>query len=355
MKELPAKIKISPIARPCVNVEINGDSITWRTGPEPGQDGDDDFVKETDFLLTVLGGDYFGIEWDLIPHLSSWEFLIRYLEKWGPLMPFKPPVKLLEFSRLGYTASLCAMLWNYEGQVHEEIVTAFFSVAKAVNDGVLCAEELSGVMVSTVEKPLWWMILPELIDGKASFHFYGGRKKVKDGGVWIPYLKHPTKRDFERIDFNKDNRIDWVRSSLLQNVSDYLNKQSLNLKAVIKGSNFHLAGSCNNLFAAYLFNKLLGPDKSLQFCDCGCGQLVPPGRKKYASAQCWKKTKEGTAKRKITKWLEQRRRRGTITEELCKDLINQADEMLTDGQSEFDVRGILEEMMKEGLTNGRMA
>ena len=348
MKELLARIKVVPIPRPCINVEIKGNCVTWEPATEQAERPTNEvFVKDTDFLLKVLGGSYVCETWGLAPPSTDWTFLVEYLEKWGPPLPIPPPVELLEFTRMGYAALLCEMLWNYEGKIHEEIVDALFAVAKAINAGTPCVEELPEIMFTTVEKPLFWTILPDLVEGKPGFHLYGGRKKIKDRRVWIPHLKHPTKRDFQRLSFSKDNQIDWVRSSILQNVGDYLNAQPLNLQAVVKGSNFHLAGSCTNLLAAYLLNRLLGPDKSLTPCACGCGQMLPPGRRKYASAECWHRVKEGTPKRKIVKWLAQRLRRGIISPEFYKGLLSQADEMLTDGRSESEVRGVLERMMRE--------
>ena len=186
-------------------------------------------------------------------------------------------------------------------------------------------------------KPKYWYPFIDFAEDKPLVWIPLSSKKLIES-EFILLFKHPTEAELIGLESGVKNQIDWVKENILQNVADYIGRQKLSFGASIKGKEMHFTGNTTNLFLVFLMNEVIvTKQREIEFCKCGCGKPIPPGRRSYATDKC----DQNTPKKKIANWLGTRKNRGQLSYEGYVSLMDEVDDLILDGKSEQEIREII--------------
>ncbi len=116
---------------------------------------------------------------------------------------------------------------------------------------------------------------------------------------------------------DRETGVRWLREAVLVPAAARLLRKAVRFVPVLSASDtVTLEASCDSAFALAVAQMVLGTIE-WSLCGCGCGALVPPGRK-YASEACRQRAKNAKPYKRLLCYLNTQRNRGKITEEQCK-------------------------------------
>lgn len=358
---LLSKLTFRPIKRPCTNVQLINDVneneyyIHWTPGKASRLTEEEilDFTKDTGDLLLKLGMFSVTVGWNKGNEQLSSEHgdfdlqCVNYWKKWGPLYPIPGKkyfsdtnepyfrTNLIDLTTLGLTDLFINVFWNSpDDEIVIEGLKRFFALV------VSCNYYYSENPNEKFEKPTIWYSHPDIVDGRPIIEWSHGRHKLKSKGALGLYLLHPSDKELENILSDDEAKINWVKQNLLQNIADYINRQSINYKTIVLGNEIHLEGETSDLFLSYTIGSLMRTvGRKAKFCECGCGNLVPPARDKYASEICRTRHRDKADERRPLKaWLRTNRSRGKVNPNHYEKLRSLIDELHFQGYSPAEIK-----------------
>lgn len=363
---LISQLSFRPKKRPCTNVQLvfeeNEYYIHWTPGKASFLTEEEtlSFNKDTGDLLLTLGMFSVTLGWNQDKQLTSQYQgfdlqCVDYWKKWGPLYPIPGKkylsdtnepyfrTNLIDLTTLGLTDLFISVFWNNpDDEIVTEGLKRFFDLVESCN---YYYEQRPN---EKSDKPTIWYSLPAIVDGRPIIEWAHGKNKLKSKGALGLYLLHPSAKELENILSDNEAKLNWVRQNLLQNIADYINRQNINYKTVIRGNEIHLEGETSDLFLSYTIGLLMGAvGRKAKFCECGCGNLVPPTSHKYASEICRTRHRDKTDERRsIKKWLRTNRGRGKFNPEDYPKLCLLVDRMYLDGYSPEEITAELKKTFK---------
>ncbi|HWQ40556.1 MAG TPA: hypothetical protein VN456_00800, partial [Desulfosporosinus sp.] len=243
---LISQLNFRPRKRPCTNVQLvyeeNEYYIHWTLGKSSILTEEEtlSFNKDTGDLLLTLGMFSLTIGWNNDKQLSSqyrdfYLQCVNYWKKWGPLYPIPGKkyfsdknepyfrTNLIDLATLGLTDLFISVFWNKpDDEIVVEGLKRFFELV------VSCNYYYTEHPNEKSEKPNIWYSLPAIVDGQPVIDWSYGKHKLKSKGALGLYLLHPSDKELENILNDDEAKISWVKQNLLQNIADYINRQSIN-------------------------------------------------------------------------------------------------------------------------------
>jgi len=229
----------------------------------------------------------------------------EFWERFGPLWPVEDyslpwPVVRRELARFNFLAQF----W-YATQPRSKGLPPPLGHAESLLDVPARLEELA-------TSPVDLTILGVTDDGGPQFSFAGS-------GDWfiIPPLPSGGQRPSEDYAFpDRETGLAWVRKKVLIPSTARLLRRSTQFVPVVS-DRVSLKASCDNAFALAAAQMVLGMAE-YGLCSCGCGSMVPQGRK-YASRKCYNKVRNQSPYRKVLVFLNRRKGLGKLSKGLCKE------------------------------------
>lgn len=336
--EFPAKLQFLPKKRPCKNVSFytetlkNSIVLEWVPGDSSETIKASDFerfLSDTKTLLkTYSDVCFFAIsKINNSNEIKKMESLtLSYWGEWGPIILTKSnSIRIDELLFLGYWYYILRIFWSESTDLEFIPLQGLFNNIKA--------QSLSEPAGDSSRSPMYWYPF---------FDFTGDRLVT-----WVPLskkpsefmllFKHPAQKDLNRLEFGT-GRIDWVKQNILQNIANYISRHKLFFEASVRGNEIHFTGCTTDLFLAFLVNEVVvTKQKGIEYCHCGCGKPIPPGRKFYATDKC----DQNRPKKRIANWLGTMKSREQLSKQEYDLLMNQTDELISDGKSEQEIRKII--------------
>ena len=355
--EFPAKFRFLPIKNPCnsvsfyTNKKSNEVFLEWHPGDSTSEIKGQElrkFKSDTKELLDLYLSVYvlaFSNKKSLIEKSNTMDALTcSYWKNWGPLIPSRTnslqlpqthSLPINELLNIGFWYYIVLIFWN-------EVSDLEFLPTQKLFDEIRLQHSIEIRDRSyKLAGPRYWYPFFDFTEDKQLTWILLSRKRLPLSEFTL-LIKHPTKEEFEGLEIGIGNPIDWMKKNILQNVANYISRQKLSFAASVEGHEMHLTGSTDNLFLAHLMNEVIVVgQRHVKLCECGCGNPVPPGSRKYYDP---KKCKERGVRRKITNWLGTRKSktRKQLSDKEYEELIDEVDKLIEDGKSEQEIRKIIE-------------
>lgn len=279
----------------------------------------EELTKETKSLLDTLAAGFIRKNG---AHKEILDLIMSYWGKWGPILPGRKEIYLTDLLLLGWFYAVVDILWHEseKEKLPNEIENFFRTV------------RIHTLNTTNSPIPRYWYIRPAY-NGDL-FEYVPCYDKAKNLPFYA-YIRQPSVNDLENFNIYPESKGEWIRDSIMQNVADYITAQKLKYEASVYEYEVQFIGKTDNLFLAFLMNDVLRDHKAkIIKCKCGCGRLVPPERKDFATPQC----KEKAPFRKIDKWLYRKMERGQITQQFYDSLRKIAKKKIEEECSEEEVR-----------------
>lgn len=244
---LISQLTFRPIKRPCINVQlINEDDdffIQWTPGKSSTITDEETvrFIADTGNLLLTLGMFSVTLDWNKGNEQLSAKYkdfdlqCVNYWKEWGPLYPIpgkkylsdtnKPyyKTKLIDLLTLGLTDLFISVFWhNPDDKIVIEALERFFALV------ISCNQYYVNHPNEKSEKPTIWYSSPSIENNSPIIDWSHSKYKLRSKGALSIYLLHPSDQELENILSDDEAKINWVKQNLLQNIADYINRQSIN-------------------------------------------------------------------------------------------------------------------------------
>lgn len=314
-----------------------------------------EFIKDTNNLIFYYGEEFFGIMSEIENRKPiNMEIIKKYWQQWGPLVSSSEnKTTLAELMETCLFIILLKVIWHKTNENYVlPYIEKYFETVDKYTKAITEANK-NPLLEKKIPIPKYWGAVFDFNEEKSRnlIEWYPmpqkpPQKKSKQISLFNLYIKHPP--DKERMNYNlfPEKKLDWIRESILQVIADYIMKLRPTFFARVTGTEMHFTGQTDNLLLAYIMSEIfLVKDKQVKYCECGCGRLVPPNAKKYATPQC----KYNKPIYRIKDWLSHRKQRGTLTEVKHQKLIEIAEDLFEQNHTEQQVREHLEGLLnKEG-------
>lgn len=332
IKSLPAQLRFTVYKQPCKNIHIissNNDVVVkWEAGDlqEIKTKDLEEFKNDTMGLFTFL---FTALH---IGKAIPIDLVENYFSTWGPIQQSpskKNEINLKEMIDLCYAGFSCLSLINMWR--NPELIERFFREIESYN------KSTNGFLP---QAKYWYLDMDKNKKGEYEITFLPRSEKLEKKYSFIrPYIKQPSEKDYIKFENEPNNKLKFVREAILQNIADYITRQNLTFRAKVEMDQLYLCGSTSNRVLAYIMLNIYGiTNKELAFCECGCGKIVPEGRKYYASDKCIEKKRNHAPLKKIKSWLRTKKSRGTITDTQYFDLCKKADKLYNSDYTEDQIR-----------------
>lgn len=352
--DIPARITLIPLKRPCTTVRINpgdtGPIVMWenknvkhqKIGPQINE-----FIEDTKHFVEILGLEMIQALGD--PHRwaaiteKAINAITHYFMTWGTFI--KGGDNKITFIDLCYScfaAYISLNLWNktyifdnlrhfidpsnHQGMPEEGKITSWYS----------------GLLPIDNHNRIW---LPET-------------KETRYDNYSSYYLRigQPSKKDYnEKYRDNHEELIKYVKGEILKSISKYMSRQmDVRVPSMKFDHGFFSFGlKTDNLLLAYLLYGL--PEflkEEIRLCGCGCGNPVPGGKKYIQGhySQVLAK-REKNPDRILKAWVRRRKSLGHFTQEQCDYYYSVIDKEIRKGTDDKDIRVKLKKLMEEGKQN----
>ncbi len=347
---LPARIQFVALKSPCQNIKTTFTETDVVIEWAPGSNGIVEDIEIEEFISETINLVFTLVE-NVIDNNEKWQhtdealkYLKYYYSKWGPLddVSKKTQIKLSEIIDLAhrYKNIVSAIyIWNQQSAINE-----FF---KYISDYKKLEKKI--VPESLHKIKYWYLHNVRIINDKPYFDFIAVDRKIEN--LTGLYIKDPTKKDIDRFEVDYNNKISFVRTQVLQYISDHLKRSIKQNKISVEpefkvstGFSFNLK-ICSKLLTFIMLSMDDILSTNIEYCKCGCNNIVPRGRSHFASDKCYEKYKKRDVPRKLKSWLRTRKSRGQISinryENLCERIDDMYDELRNSGKNDIEIESVI--------------
>lgn len=252
------------------------------------------FISATRQLITVYSEDFREAR----PH--NYELLLEYINEWGA--PLLTTEELLgdakkygdndyfeAFRAACYTSELILSLW-----INTSVNFDVISACKALST---ISPGLSGsarVFLNVLERAEGSPLPNWLADDSG----LNGRWNVADLGFYLPFPAVGTflpiefrieSKEIKKIAENHNNVVfcqEWLRNKFLHGLAHNIAVSAVSVMPHVNGGGISVDFVLHSNLLFYIKSSI---DKSKGFCACGCGKVIPPDRRVYATGRCYGK------------------------------------------------------------------
>jgi len=317
-----------------LNPNIASTLIEWEHSKISRMRKDDvnEFIKDTDTLISNTGLKVIFELWakSSIEYKEDFSlffsYIFDYLEKWGSFIHYKQRnVEAIEFITSCYNVFLSLHLWTDKNHIkYLEYILNPVNHSEVINKMLFVnirSEEIK-YWTPTPCKDYQWIPINDIQS-----------KKVKQS--YKLKIRQPNIETYNKL--QKSGIIEYIKNEILNSISGFIAEQKIKITPKIKNGDFSFNLELNNGLLIYLFYKLPGiMNKSIRYCQCGCGQILPDNKSKWFKGH-YEKKRNDNADRVINNRLRKRKNDGNLTEKRYIELSKEVKTYFMKGYSEEDI------------------